>query len=67
MNGLELASAVQRESPGTPVVLVTAHRNNFWLQEGVASPDQVGFLQKPFTTAHIRDLLQRSLDDECGS
>ena len=66
MNGLELASVVQRRSPGTPVVLVTAHRNSFWLQEGVASPDQVGFLQKPFTTAHIRDLLESSLDADSG-
>ena len=67
MNGLELASMVYQKSPGTPVVLATAHRNSFWLQQEARSLDLVGFLQKPFTLAHIRELLQRSLDDECSS
>ena len=66
MNGLELASMVYRKSPGTPVVLVTAHRNSFWLQQEARSLDLVGFLQKPFTLAHIRELLERSLDTDCS-
>ncbi len=67
MNGLELASMVYQKSPGTPVVLVTAHRNSFWLQQEARSRDLVGFLQKPFTLAHIRELLERSLDDDSSS
>jgi CheY-like chemotaxis protein len=62
MNGLELASVVHRKSPGTPVALVTAHRSNFWLQKGAGSSELVGYLQKPFTMAHIRDLLESSLE-----
>lgn len=30
MSGLELASTVHRTSPGTPIVLVTAHRSGAW-------------------------------------
>ena len=67
MNGLELASAVHRESPGTPVVLVTAYRSSSWLQENARSLDLVGFLQKPFALAHIRELLERSLDSGSSS
>ncbi len=67
MNGLELASMVYRKSPGTPVVLATAHRNSFWLQQEARSLDLVGFLQKPFTLAQIGELLERSLDDESSS
>lgn len=67
MNGLELASCVHRTSPGTPVVLVTAHRSGDWLQEKARSLDLVGYLQKPFSMAHIRELLDRSLDAGCCS
>lgn len=67
MNGLELASAVHRISPGTPVVLVTAHRSGAWLQGSARSLDLVGYLQKPFSMAHIRELLERSLDAGCCS
>jgi two-component system response regulator GlrR len=67
MNGLELASTVHRTSPGTPIVLVTAHRGGGWLQERAQSLDLVGYLQKPFTMAHIRELLDRSLDAGCCS
>ena len=67
MNGLELADLVQRRSPETPVVLVTAHRSGDWLQERVRSLDLVGYLQKPFTLAHVRELLNRSLDGGCCS
>ena len=67
MNGLELASMVYQDSPGTPVVLVTAHRDSFWLQQQARSFDLVGYLQKPFTLAHIRALLESSLDAGCGS
>jgi CheY-like chemotaxis protein len=65
MNGLELAIAVHQTSPGTPVVLVTAHRSADWLQERTRSLDLAGYLQKPFSMAHIRELLQRSLDASC--
>ena len=67
MNGLELASTVHRTSPGTPVVLVTAHRSGVWLQEQAGSLGLVGYLQKPFTMAHIRELLNSSLDADCCS
>ena len=67
MNGLELASTVHRRSPGTPVVLITAHRNSGWLQDRARSLDLVGYLQKPFSLAHIRELLERSLDAGCCS
>ena len=67
MNGLELASTVHQTSPGTPIVLVTAHRSGGWLQEKARSLDLVGYLQKPFTMAHVRDLLESSLNTGCGS
>ena len=67
MNGLELAGIVRRASPGTPVALVTAYRSGGWLQERARALDLVGFLQKPFTMLHIRDLLQSSLNNGCSS
>ena len=67
MSGLELASNVHRTSPGTPIVLVTAHRSGAWLQESAQSLGLVGYLQKPFTMAHIRELLDSSLDAGCCS
>jgi two-component system response regulator GlrR len=67
MSGLELASTVHRTSPGTPIVLVTAHRSGAWLQESAQSLGLVGYLQKPFTMAHIRELLDSSLDAGCCS
>ena len=65
MNGLELATAAHRTSPGTPIVLVTAHRSGAWLHKSAQSLDLVGYLQKPYTMAHIRELLDRSLDAGC--
>ena len=62
MNGLELASTVHHTSPGTPIVLVTAHQGGLWLQERARALDLAGYLQKPFTLAHIHDLLERSLE-----
>jgi len=67
MNGLELASTVHRTSPGTPVVLLTAHRGGDWLQERARELDLVGYLQKPFSMLHLRELLERSLDVDCSS
>ena len=67
MNGLELAGTVHRTSPGTPVVLITAHRSGDWLQERARELDLVGYLQKPFSLLHLRELLERSLDPNCCS
>ena len=63
MNGLDLAQKLRHISPQTQVVLVTAfgtHR----LREQVEQLNLAGYLDKPFTGAQIREIVQRAMEEE---
>jgi DNA-binding NtrC family response regulator len=62
LNGLDLARAVQRTSPDTQIVLMSGLRDEA-LRETTEILDLAGFLEKPFTMAEVRELVQRALFD----
>lgn len=59
MNGLDLARAVRRVSPDTQIVLMTAYGTQE-LRNTVELLSLADYLEKPFTLAQIRELVQRS-------
>jgi DNA-binding NtrC family response regulator len=58
-NGLELAAAVRRVSPGTQIVLMTAYGNEA-LRDRASDMGLAGFLDKPFTLTQIREIVQHA-------
>lgn len=57
MNGLVLAQAIRELSPKTLVVLMTAYTIS-GMEERVAQGALDGFIQKPFTIAQIRSIVE---------
>ncbi len=62
LNGLDLARAVRGVSPHTQIVLMTAYGTDA-LRETVEILGLAGYLEKPFTLAQIRELVQRAVYD----
>jgi len=62
MNGIDLARSVRLVSPGTQIVLMTAH-NTKQLHEEVERLDMSGFINKPFSVKQIRELVRRSIEE----
>ena len=62
LNGLDLARAVRGVSPHTQIVLTSASGGK-GLQETAQILGLAGFLEKPFTMAQIRELVQRAVYD----
>jgi DNA-binding NtrC family response regulator len=60
LNGLDLARAVRLTSPDTQIVLMTGVRDDA-LRDTAEFLELAGFLEKPFTIAEVRDLVQRAL------
>ncbi len=63
MNGVELAQAVRRLSPGQPIVVMSANfkRN---IQKHIPDGLVVGILEKPFGIADLRQILDGLPDPE---
>jgi DNA-binding NtrC family response regulator len=62
MNGLDLAQTVRQISPDTQIALVTGYGTQR-LRAQVEQMQLAGYLDKPFTMAQIRQLVQRSVQD----
>jgi DNA-binding NtrC family response regulator len=62
MDGLELAQAVREISPDTEIALVTGYGTQR-LRDRVEQLHLAGYLDKPFTMAQIRELVQRTVQD----
>jgi CheY-like chemotaxis protein len=60
MTGLELAYAVRRLSPEIQILFMTAYGRE-GLREAAVDLGIVGFLDKPFTMAQIRELVGRAV------
>jgi CheY-like chemotaxis protein/predicted regulator of Ras-like GTPase activity (Roadblock/LC7/MglB family) len=60
MSGLALAQEVRRISPDTQVVLMTAHGTDR-LRDQVGELDFDGYIDKPFTTNQIRDIVEDAI------
>jgi signal transduction histidine kinase/ActR/RegA family two-component response regulator/HAMP domain-containing protein len=58
VDGREVAAAVKRESPGTPVVMLTGW-GAFMKADGSAPAEIDGLLSKPPSIKEIREMLQR--------
>jgi PAS domain S-box-containing protein len=52
MSGVELASHIQKNRPGTPVLLISGYTADS-LPSGVALPPRTALLRKPFTAATL--------------
>jgi two-component system nitrogen regulation response regulator NtrX len=59
-DGLELAEALRARDPGLRVVLITGHPSDALLGR-VAAGELAAVLEKPFTPAELRELLERVL------
>jgi DNA-binding NtrC family response regulator len=62
LNGLDLARAVRRISPDTRVVLMTSYGSQA-LRDTARLLGLVGYLDKPFTLAQLRELVQHTIGD----
>ena len=62
LNGLDLARAVRRVTPETRIVLMTAYGTQA-LRDTSRLLGLVGYLDKPFTIAQLRELVQRTMGD----
>ena len=60
MNGLELITALRSRTPGTQLVLMTAHGTHE-LRETVSTLELDGYLDKPFTLNQIRQIVQQAV------
>lgn len=60
MDGLTLTQAIRRVAPETQVVLMTAYGTS-QLREQVKNLEIVGYLDKPFTMAQIREVVMRAV------
>jgi CheY-like chemotaxis protein/predicted regulator of Ras-like GTPase activity (Roadblock/LC7/MglB family) len=60
MNGLELAKAAREISPDTKVVLITAYGNKE-LRSSVEDLQLEGFIDKPFSMAQIREIVEKAI------
>ncbi len=60
MDGLELAKAVREVSPETKVVLITAYGNKE-LHASVEELNLEGFIDKPFSMAQIRGIVENAI------
>ncbi len=60
MNGLELAKAAREISPDTKVVLITAYGNKE-LRSSVKELNLEGFIDKPFSMAQIREIVEKAI------
>jgi two-component system response regulator (stage 0 sporulation protein F) len=60
MDGLELAKAVREISPETKLVLITAYGSKE-LRSSVDELNLEGFIDKPFSMAQIREIVERSI------
>lgn len=56
MNGLEMAEAIKRVSPNTPVIIATAHKDSDYLLKAI-SLDIDKFLVKPFGRPQLLEAL----------
>jgi two-component system response regulator (stage 0 sporulation protein F) len=63
ITGVDLARAVRRISPGTPVVLMTAYGTNR-LRATTEYLGFDGYLDKPFTVQKIRGIVKQLVDTE---
>jgi DNA-binding NtrC family response regulator len=62
LNGLDLARAVRRVTPETRIVLMTAYGTQE-LRDTARLLGLVGYLDKPFTIAQLREIVQRSMGE----
>jgi DNA-binding NtrC family response regulator len=62
LNGLDLARAVRRVTPETRIVLMTAYGTQA-LRDTARLLGLVGYLDKPFTIAQLRELVQRTVGE----
>ncbi len=60
MNGVETAGLIRAMDPAIPIVMMSGNQD-IDLANGSAGPRLQGFLQKPFRTRELRELLQRLL------
>jgi len=61
MDGLELATSIHHVSPETQVVLMTAYGTQ-QLRDRTTHLQLAGYLDKPFTAAQIREVVERILE-----
>lgn len=62
MNGLDLAQVVHRLSPETRIILMTAYSSDT-LRHTVGQMELDGYLSKPFSVAHVRDMVRSAAGD----
>lgn len=66
MDGLELAKAVREISPETKVVLITAYGSKE-LRSSVEDLNLEGFIDKPFSMAQIREIVEKAIGSVSNS
>jgi two-component system response regulator (stage 0 sporulation protein F) len=62
MNGLDLAQMVHRLSPETRIILMTAYSSET-LRHTAGQMELDGYLSKPFSITHIRDMVRSAAGD----
>ena len=60
MNGVETAGLIRAMDPAIPIVMMSGNQD-IDLANGSSGPRLQGFLQKPFRTRELRELMQRLL------
>ena len=63
MTGLDLLEAIQRDLPGIPVIVMTAHGTRE-MRRRAAAQGAVAYLPKPVDTTRLRSVLLWALQDE---
>jgi DNA-binding NtrC family response regulator len=65
MSGFELGQAVQAERPGIKVLYMSGYTDNH-ITGGMELPDNLPFLQKPFTAAGLSDMVRQVIESGGG-
>jgi CheY-like chemotaxis protein len=60
MSGFELAEKANQIAPHTKIVMMTAHGTDE-LRKNVKSSYFIGYIEKPFTLAHLRRMVKQSM------